>query len=601
MKLSQYVADFIAAHGSRVYGICGAGAMHLNDAICNHPGIRFIAMHHEQAAAMAAEAESRVTGKCGFVHVTAGPGGTNTITGVAGAWVDSIPMMVIAGQVNSATLIGHTGLRQLGTNELDLVSMVTGITKYAVTVRDPRDIRFCMEKAFHLATSGRQGPVWIEIPLDVQAAEVDPFVLPGYHGSKAISHGNGAYIQQQVARTLEMLNEAERPVILAGNGVRLAGAAAEFGVLADTLGVPILSSWTASDLIPTDHPYYIGRPGIMGDRPGNFAIQNADLLLAIGTRLSVPQTGHSPHLFAPRARKIVVDIDPRETAKPTIDVDLPIVVDAGEFIRALLATQPNLPRRGEWIGRCRGWKARYPVMRPEYRETKDGINSYYFMGILSKHLDDDAIVVTDVGAGFISAMQSLPLRDAQRLFHSGGVSAMGWSIPAAIGACLAGGGRQVVCLVGDGGAMLNLQELQTIAHHKLPISIFVFCNNGYMTMQFTQQNHFGREAASSPGSGVSCADFTKIASAMLPMGAAWILRPSPYLLNVGEVVQGVLDTARKTPALCEVHMPPNQLLIPRVQSRMENGKFIPTPIEDMWPYLDRDEFAEQMGATEAVS
>ncbi len=589
MKLSDFVADFLADIGSHVYGVCGAGAMHLNDSICNHPRIKFIATHHEQAAAMAAEAESRVTGKIGLVHVTAGPGGTNTITGVAGAWVDSIPMLVIAGQVGTSVLKKRSGLRQLGTNELGLVEMVGSITKYAVTVTDPQTIRYHLERAVYLATLMRNGPVWVEIPLDVQCAEINPDLLAGMPEQERLNISNGSYLKGAAQRVAEALNAAKRPLVIAGNGIHLAGAESLVREFVDRWGIPVVTSWNASDIFDSGQALYVGRPGIMGDRAGNFAVQNADLILAIGTRLSVPQIGHSAEKFAPRAKLVMVDIDSSEADKPTVRVDYAVVADAKRFLAAMGNVEGIHRHEDEtWPSQCREWKYRYPVMLPEYRDTKDGVNSYFFMEELAKHLDEDAIIVTDVGAAFISAMQSLKLNGKQRLFHSGGVSSMGWGIPAAIGACLGSGRKQTICLVGDGGAMMNLQELATIVHHDLPIKIFVFVNGGYLTMQYTQNNHFKREAASSEKSGVSCPNFECVADAF-GMDAHAIRRQ-------GEHFDWHLRTVMtsKRIQLCEVHMPPGQLLQPRVQSKMKDGKFVPVPLDDMWPYLPADELAKNM-------
>lgn len=596
MRVADYVADFLADLSPRVYGVCGAGAMYLNDAICNHPRIKFIAMHHEQAAAMAAEADARVSGKIGIVHVTSGPGGTNAITGIAGAWVDSIPMLVIAGQVPT-TAMKRNGMRQLGTNELGIVEMVRSITKVAMTITDPQSIGYCLRDAVGYAMDGRKGPVYVEIPLDVQAAEIDPaslLPLPDFFVPPPV--------RLDLNRVVGLLNNAKRPLIIAGNGIHLAGAEVELRRLVYDYGIPIVLSWNGIDLFPSDDPLVIGRPGIMGDRAGNFAVQNADVILAIGTRLSVPQTGHSRDLFAPDAQLIVVDIDPAEydTRKGICRNYRPIVADAKEFLTQLLASNQlkgvdwftaedrlSWAERADWKNRCIGWKERYPVTLPEYRDAKDGVSSYAFIEELAKHLDDDAIIVTDVGAAFISTMQSLQVRGTQRLFHSGGVSAMGYGIPAAIGAAMAGEGRQVVCLVGDGGAMVNLQELQTIAHHRLPIAIFVFVNNGYMTMQYTQATHFGREAASSPQSGMGCPDFVDVSRAL---GV-----DSIYADDLSYIGDGL----GRGPILTAVHMPSNQLLQPRVQSKVVDGKFVPVPIHDMWPYLSREELAENMRPLDA--
>lgn len=579
MKVAEVVANWIATVNPRVYSICGAGAMHLNDAICHHPDLKVTAMHHEQAATFAAEADSRVSGLPGIVSVTCGPGGTNTITGLAAAYVDSIPLIVIAGQVPVATL-HPPELRQMGMNELDLVAMVKPVTKYAVTVKKPEHILHELNWARYLATDGRKGPVFVEIPLDVQAAEFIEDNSSQWCGSclGRLEIKDSLSINE----IIEKLTFAKRPVIIIGNGIRLGRALDECRWLVDRLNIPIISSWGAIDVIPNDHQCYIGRSGVFGDRAGNFTVQNSDLVLAIGTRLSIPQTGYAQDMFAPHAKKIVVDIDCSEATKlPGVYA---IQWHAKVFLQRMLAEYDAGANadHNKWLQRCRMWKSKYPVMLPEYRDEKIGVNSYFFVEQLAKHLPDDAIVVTDVGAAFLSTMQSLQVRQGQRLFHSGGVSAMGYGLPAAIGACVAGNGRKVVCLTGDGGLMMNVQELQTISHHQLPIAIFVFANNGYLTIQAMQENHFKRQSISSFESGVSCPDFTDIARAF---GI-----PSESAHDNAELSDWMhMHMTRPHPFLCQIHMPRNQVLKPRVQSRMENGKFIPTPIDDMWPYLEREE------------
>jgi len=575
MRVSEYVARFLSDHVSRVYAVCGAGAMHLNDAICHQPGLEVIAVHHEQAGAMAAEMDARVSGKMACVHVTTGPGGTNAITGIAGAYVDSVPMLIIAGQVASHTMIDGGSHRQIGPNELDLVNIVKPITKSAVTLTNKDNIRFALEKAVYEATSGRQGPVFIEIPLDIQNAEVDPeelagFALPNFQ-RMAATPGTG--------RCREMLSEAERPLILAGNGVHLAGAEGELRALVD-LGLPVVTAWGGTDLIPTKHPNYIGRVGLVGDRAGNLAVQNCDVLLVVGSRLTIPVIGHTKELFAPKAKLIVVDIDPAEVMKKTIRTDVPIVADAGEFLNSLVSDlEAASPISCDpWLETCRGWKAKYPVMQPEYRDTSKGINSYYFMEILPELMDEDAVVVSDVGVAVISSMQSLVLNGKQRLLHSGGVSAMGIGLPGAIGAYLGGGGRQVISLNGDGGLMMNIQELQTVAHHQLPIKIFVFCNKGYLTMRFTQETHFGRQSISGTNSDLTCANFFELASGFGIQAMK--------LTGTADLEQGISNVLmNEGPVLCEIHSPEDQLLMPRVKSRIENGKFMPARLDDMWPHL----------------
>lgn len=571
MKVAEYVAQFLSEHVTRVYAVCGAGAMHLNDAICHQVGLEVIAVHHEQAGAMAAEMDARVTGKMACVHVTTGPGGTNAITGIAGAYIDSVPMLIIAGQVDSRTMINGSGTRQLGPNELDLVSIVKPVTKYAATVVNKHAIRYVLEMAVHIATTGRKGPAFVEIPLDIQAADVDVNTLTGYRPNVYPEPVSG------LDRCLQFLADAEKPLILAGNGIHLAGAEAEFDKLAK-VGIPIVTAWGGTDLIATDHHNYIGHVGLMGDRAGNFAIQNADVILAIGSRLTIPVIGHTKHLFAPKAKLIVVDIDPAETTKKTINTALPITADAKDFITAFLAGLKVNYACPAWWEQCKKWKADYPVMQPEYRDTSKGINSYYFMEVLAKLMADDAIVVADVGVAVLSAMQSLRLNGKQRLLHSGGVSAMGIGLPGAIGACLGGGGRQVISLNGDGGMMMNMQELQTVAHNQFPIKIFVFCNKGYLTMRFTQTTHFGRESIAGVNSDLTCANFFEAAPAF---GI-----PAMRLTGESNLEQGIANVLmNEGPVLCEIHSPEDQLLMPRVKSRIENGKFLPAKLDDMWPHL----------------
>lgn len=577
-EVAEVIADWVAGVNPRVYSLCGAGAMHLNDAFCHHPKIEVTATHHEQAATFAAEADARVSGRPGIVQVTAGPGGTNTITGIASAYVDSIPLIVIAGQATSSTLKPH-GLRQLGMNELDLVAMVKPITKYAVTVTNAKEVLWQLDYALHIATTGRPGPVWVEIPLDIQAAEVDADKLERLLIPAKIELSCAGVVTE----CYEMLEAAKRPVLLIGNGVRLGKACEELDALSSILGIPVVSSWGAADILPSGCAHYIGRCGLFGDRASNFAVQKADLILAIGTRLSFPQIGHAPQLFAPKAKKIVVDIDAAEASKRTINADLICTAGAKEFLRSLLIhlhdkTPGNAHHLG-WLHQCQKWKLQHPVMREEYRQSTDGVNAYHFVEELGRHLPNDAIVVTDVGFSFIPTMQALQLKEGQRLFHSGGVSAMGYGLPAAIGACRAGKGRKVVCLTGDGGIMLNLQELQTIAHYRLPISIVVFANGGYATIQMMQDNHFKRRAISSATTGVTCPYFGDLAIAFglefdLVRNHDLLAKRFPYHLSLSR------------PSLVQLNMAPDQALAPRVQSRIEDGHFVPTSIEHMWPPIE---------------
>lgn len=592
MNVSEYLADFLGSLGvGELFSVSGGGAMYLNDALGFHSNFRFIATHHEQAAAMAAEAHARITGKVGLLHVTSGPGGTNAVTGVYGAWIDSIPLIVVSGQASTDRLISGSPLRQLGVQEVDIISAVRHITKYAVMVTEPRMIRYHLEKALHYATSGRPGPVWLDIPIDVQGAKIDPDDLPGYAPETPAHRRSDTYLERQVAQCLAMIEAAERPIVVPGYGVRLAGGVESLRRLVEKLQVPVVSSWNASDMFASNDPLYIGRCGLFGSRAGNFAVQNADLLLVLGCRMSIAMTGHNTALFAREAKQIVVDIDESELTKPTLRPDLPVVADAKAFVDRLLAQMGNFRRHGatdKWLGACRDWKQRYPVVLDEYRAQANQVNSYYFIEQLSDRLPSGSVVVTDMGTSFTCTMQTFETKESQRLFTSSGLAAMGFGLPGAVGACFANGGRRTICVTGDGGLMFNLQELQTIVQYKLPITIFVLANNGYLTMKITQHNHFKRLVGSDPSSGVSCPDFVKVARAFGIDGI--------HVRNNAELQAG-LDQALAAPGafLCEIEMPETQALIPRVQTmKSPEGKLMPTPIEDMFPFLEREELRRNM-------
>ncbi|OGV83471.1 MAG: hypothetical protein A3K19_09970 [Lentisphaerae bacterium RIFOXYB12_FULL_65_16] len=594
MKISDYVASVVAKLGVRhVFAVSGGGAMHLVDAFGSRPDLQYVATHHEQAAAMAAEGYARITNGPGAVLVTSGPGGTNALTGVYGAYIDSIPMICVSGQVTRDTLLRGTGLRQFGIQEGDIIELVRPMTKYAVTVTDPATIRYHLEKACFLAMHGRQGPVWIDIPLDVQSKLIQPESLPGYEPEAVPGVPADARLESQVHQCVAMLRTAERPVLIFGYGVRLAHADDLLRSLIEASGIPAVSSWTASDMVATDHPSYVGRSGIMGDRAGNYAVQNSDLLLVVGSRLSVPQVGYNYKLFARAARKIMVDIDPAEMQKPSLSLDLAILADARAFLQALLlkleAERPAaLPLPIEpWRQRCADWKRRYPVCLPEYAGNRDRVNSFYFVDQLSRMLDADAAVVTDMGTSFTCTMQTFQTKLGQRLFTSSGLASMGFGLPGAIGACLARG-RQTILITGDGGLQMNLQELQTVIHNRLPLLIFVLNNEGYLTIKLMQQNHFGRFVGSHPGSGVSCPDIVKVAT-------AYGIR-ADRIRNQDELERKLPNVlADPGPFVCEIIMPPEQPLIPRVSSlKLPDGTIVSKPLEDLYPFLDREEFRQNM-------
>lgn len=591
MRVADYIFKCIADLGVKdVFAVSGGGAMHLVDAVGKNERLNYVATHHEQAASMAAEGNARLTGVPGTVLVTSGPGGTNAITGVCGAWIDSIPMICVSGQVTTDALIKDTGLRQLGIQESDISTLVASITKYAVTVVDPLQIKYHVQKAIHLASTGRPGPVWLDIPLDVQSKLVNPDELQPFESQSNLDENN-VDLSDSVSKAISLIKQSKRPVVICGYGVRLSGAGEKFLTLIEKLKIPVISSWTSSDLVPTDHDLYIGRSGIMGDRAGNFTVQNSDLLLIIGSRMSVPHVGYKKEFFAREAKKIVVDIDSTEFKKQSMKPELGIESDAGEFIDEVLtqiAINPIDLDISSWLNLCLSWKKKYPVVLPEYKENKNLVNSFYFVDKLSEKLDSEAVVVTDMGTSFTCTMQTFRTKKGQRLFTSSGDASMGFGLPGAIGACYGKGKKKTICISGDGGLQMNIQELQTVVHNKLPIILFVLNNKGYLTIKLMQQNHFGRYVGSDPSSGVSCPDTIKIAEAY---GIPSIRISDQKTLD--EKIDWVLE--QEGPFICEIMMPENQPLIPRVSSlKKPDGTIVSKPLEDLYPFLDREEFAENM-------
>jgi len=591
-KLTDYIFSFIAELGVKdIFAVSGGAAMHLVDSLGKSEDLNYIATQHEQAAAMAAEAYARISGKPGVALVTSGPGGTNTITGVCGAWIDSIPTIFISGQVTSDTLIGDTSLRQFGIQESNIVELVRPITKYAVTVTDPKMIKYHLQKATYLATTGRPGPVWLDIPLDIQGQLINLDELVSFNPEEDLQKNKNQDLSQQVDKCLSMLKKAKQPVLICGYGIRLSKGEKEFIQLVEKLKIPVISSWTSSDLIPTDHEFYIGRSGIMGDRAGNFTVQNSDLLLIIGSRMSVPQVGYNYSTFARNAKKIMVDIDEAELTKPSIKPDLPIKADAKEFIVSLISQLEKelvtLPV-DDWLQKCSNWKRKYPVALPDYKGNREGVNSFYFVDLLSRKLDNKAVVVTDMGTSFTCTMQTFKTKPGQRLFTSSGHASMGFGLPGAIGACFANDKQKTICISGDGALQMNIQELQTLVHYKLPVILFVLNNKGYLTIKLMQQNHFGRYVGSEPKSGYSCPDIIKVATAY-GIKAERVRNQDELHSRIDQII------GEPGPFVCEIMMPEDQPLIPRVSSlKKPDGTIVSKPLEDLFPFLDRKEFSENM-------
>jgi len=591
MRVSDYIAHRLAEFGVRhVFMVTGGGAMFLNYSLGKHKDITPIFNHHEQASAMAAEGYARITNKPAALNVTTGPGSINALNGVYGAFTDSIPMLVLSGQVKRETYIRTydlPNLRQLGDQEVDIVAMVRGITKYAATVTEPETIRYHLEKAWHLAQSGRPGPCWLDIPVDVQSSQVDETSLEGY-ASESDPGVDPVHLTESVRGALDRLSRAERPVILAGTGVRLANAVEVFQRVIHKLGIPVTTGWT-HDLIASDDPVFCGRPGTIGTRPGNFTVQNSDVLLVLGSRLNIRQTGYAFKSFARAAFKIWVDVDEAELRRPTVQPDMPIVCDAKLFLEEMERQigDWDSSRFQNWLAWCKERQARYPAVLPKHREFHGAINPYHFMETLFDHLADDDAVVTGNATACIVAFQTAKLKLGQRLFSNSGSASMGYDLPAAIGTAVARAGRRVICLAGDGSLQMNIQELQTVVHHHLPVKLFVLNNNGYLSIRMSQKGFFGDVIGESPQSGVSFPDMKKIAKAY----------GIPYLrLNkklFAEPLRKALDLPG--PVICEVMLDPAQGFEPRQSSRqLPDGRIISAPLEDMFPFLEREELMENL-------
>jgi acetolactate synthase-1/2/3 large subunit len=593
--LATYLADLLAGHGLRhAFVVTGGGAMFLNDALCHQASLAPVFFHHEQAAAMAAEAYARIAGMPPVLNVTTGPGGINAINGVFGAWTDSVPMIVISGQVKRATCLATmpvAGLRQLGDQEGSIIPMVRGITKYAAVVEHAEDIAWHVDQALHLARSGRPGPVWLDVPIDVQSAPIDPAALKRWVPVQSTDEQPTC---TDVSAIVERLRAAQRPVILAGTGVRAAQAVTEFEAVIHRLGIPVTTAWT-HDLIASDDPLFCGRPGTIGTRAGNFTVQNADLLLILGSRLNIRQVSYNWQAFAPRAFKIQVDIDPAEFAKPTVKPDLAVTAHLKHFLSALaqqLDSWPSLPAHGEWLAWCRQRVARYPPVQPHQRKLNGKINPYHFIEQLFKRLDGDDIIACGNATATIVPFQAGHIKPGMRLFSNSGCASMGYDLPAAIGAYFGaiaarGAQKKVICLAGDGSIMMNLQELQTIVHHRLPVKIFVLNNRGYLSMRTSQTNFFGRLAGEGPDSGVSFPDFVAVATAFgIP---ARRIAGADFPGELAEVL------ATEGPYLCDVILDETQGFEPRLSSRkLADGSIVSPPLEDMFPFLDREELASNM-------
>ncbi len=595
IKLSNYVAQFLVDHGiDTVFTVTGGGAMHLNDGLGHQDGLHCVYQHHEQACAIAGEAYARMHNKIGAVCVTTGPGGTNAITGVAGGWLDSIPMLVISGQVRYDTTARSTGLRirAMGDQEFDICRAVECMTKYCEMVIEPNDIRYCLEKALYLAQTGRPGPCWLDIPLNVQGAYIEAENLRGFDPSECGDEHPKAPSAETIRSILEKIKSAKRPVINAGNGIRISGGYEEFCRLVEKLNIPVVTGWNSIDLIADEHPLYVGRGGIMGDRAGNFAIQNSDLVLSLGSRLSIRQVGYNYKTWAREAYTIVVDVDSEELKKPTIHVDMPVCADVKDVMRLMNEELGDSALSADpfWLEKCAHWKKTYPVVLPKHYEQKGAANVYAFIKELSRTLPEGYVTVVGNGSACVVGSHGYEIKKGQRFIINSAIASMGYDLPAAIGACVAEGGKEIACLSGDGSIQMNIQELQTIRTNRLPIKIFVINNNGYHSIRQTQSNFFGEPYVGiGPQShDLEFPDMEKIAYAY---GYPF------FRCESNETLAGTIAQVFQTEgaAICEVVVSTDQNFEPKSATRrLEDGTLVSPPLEDLAPFLDREVFLKEM-------
>lgn len=598
-RLADYVADFLVKHGvSDVFSVVGGGAMHLNDALGHNKGLKVTYNHHEQACAIAAEAYARLDNKIAAVCVTTGPGGTNALTGVVGGWLDSIPMFIISGQVRYDTTARYalkyteTPLRAMGDQEYDIVKSVQYMTKYAVMIEDPNTIRYHLEKAWHLATTGRPGPVWIDIPVNYQGGYIETDNLEGYTPDADDELLPPAVSDEILDAVIEKIKAAKRPVFHAGYGIRLSGGYEVFRRVAEKLNIPVVTYWNAVDLIENDNPLYCGRAGNMGDRPGNWAIQNSDLILAVGTRISIRQVGYNWKTWARAAEVIMVDIDKAEMKKPTLHIDMPIWADAKDFLTGLdRKINKPLSTSSDWLDVCKGWKINYPVVQPKHwQENGSTANVYAFIDYLSNSLPENSLTAVSNGACCVVGNQAYAIQKGSRMANNSAIASMGYGLPAAIGTCIGGRRKTTICLEGDGSIMMNLQELQTIITNKLPIKIFLINNCGYHSIRLTQTNLFNKNfvGIGEESGDLSFPEFRKIAYAF---GYDYICAHS------NEEMKKAVDKAlaAEGTVFCEIFTDTKQVWEPKSSTkRLDDGTLVSPPLEDLAPFLPREELEKQM-------
>lgn len=611
IKVSDYIARALAEQGiTQVFTVTGGGAMHLNDALGHEKGLRCLYQHHEQACAIAAECYARIHNQLAAVCVTTGPGGTNAITGVVGGWLDSIPMLVLSGQVRYDTTArwSGVGIRAMGDQEFDIVKAVGCMTKYSEMVTDPTRIRYCLERAIYLACSGRPGPAWLDIPLNVQGAYVDTEELAGFNPEEfeAGEEGQGLpsrVSEESAAAVIEKIRAASRPVFNGGNGIRIAGAYPVFERVVKKLGIPVVTGWNSIDLMCDEDPLYVGRAGGMGDRPGNFAIQNSDLVFSVGSRLSIRQVGYNYETWARAAYTIINDIDKEELKKPSLHVDMALHADAKDLLEAMervLDREAALPvfaggaglRGMTWNETCRMWKEKYPVVQPKHlvKEETKRANVYALVKELSSRLREDQITVVGNGSACVVGGHAYVIKKGQRFISNSAIASMGYDLPAAIGACMADHSQDIILLTGDGSIQMNLQELQTIIHHNMPIKIFVISNEGYHSIRQTQRNFFDEPLV---GVGTDSGDLSFPSMGKLARAYGY-----PYICarHNGELAGAIEEAlAVKGPVICEIFVTTDQNFEPKASTRkLADGTLASPPLEDLAPFLPEEELESNM-------
>jgi acetolactate synthase-1/2/3 large subunit len=591
MKVSDIVIKFIEEiNVKHVFFLPGGGCMHIIDSLGKSKILKKICCLHEQAATIAAESYAQYTNNIGVAIVTSGPGSTNAITGVAGAWIDSTPIMVISGQVKRSDLTGNRGVRQFGVQEINITQIIKSITKYAITIMNPLEIKYHLQKAYYMATNGRKGPVWIDIPLDVQGAIVEECHLKKYFCAleNKIQLHNSKMFQQKLLKTIHLLSKSKRPIILAGNGIRLSNSIKLFHALINKLNIPILLTWKASDLLWENHKLYCGKPGVIGQRGANFIQQTADFILCIGARLDLCQVGFNYSNFAPKAKKIIVDIDENEIKKLYPYYEIAFPVDAKFFIKEFLkiVNSSKLKNFSNWLLKCKKINEKYPVILNKYKKPFRKVNPYYLIDILSDVLkENDLIVPGSSGACAEITQQAFRLKKGQRIQNTPGLGSMGFGLPASIGACLASNKKRTISIIGDGGLQHNIQELETLARLKLPIKLFVLNNNGYGSIKNMQKLRFnGNYVGCDPKSGLTFPDTCKIAKAY---GIKTTRIYSQF--NLRKKILDVINN--KGPIICDVVIDTSIQTAPKMSSQvLSDGRIISKPIEDLWPFLSREEF-----------